>query len=114
MKAREITSMPQSEASRLVDFEDAELIQGINPNEPPILVVSGTKPCINMEVRLIPRVYVRQPEYWEIEVVGVVPGGICLEAVAPYHVTLDRTPLGTQGVEVVGATKSEKLQYPPE
>ena len=114
MKAKDITGMPQSEAARLVEFEEAELILGINPNEPPILVVSGTKPCINMDVRLIPRVYVRQPEYWGVEVVGVVPRGICLEAVAPYHVTLDRTPLGTKGVEVIGASKSEKLENPPQ
>ncbi len=112
MQARELAANTKSKASHLVDFDNAELVVGINPNEPPILVVSGMKPCINMTVNLVPVVYVRQPDYWEIEVVGFVPGGTCLEAVTPYHLTLERVPLGMKGIEVVGAAKTEKLKYP--
>jgi hypothetical protein len=36
-----------------------------------------------MQVSLIPRIYVVQPEYWEIEVVGSLPG-IGLPALKAY------------------------------
>lgn len=112
MKAKDIGIMAKSQASSLIEFEGAELIGGINPTAGPILVVWGTKPCINMEVHLIERVYVDTPQYWGIEVVGIVPGGICLPVVAPYHETLFPVPLGKKGVKVIGATKSEKLAWP--
>jgi len=31
-----------------------------------------------MGVSLVPLIYVKQPEYWGIEVIGTLPGGICL------------------------------------
>jgi len=67
-----------------------------------------------MEVNLKPLVYIRQPEYWGIEVIGGLPGGIGLPTTAPYiaSLPLDGT-IGTQGIEVIGATRSEKISVPP-
>src|SRR5690349_14185152 len=109
---KEFLEAPASESSRLIDFEKAEVIQGIVPDRY-ILVVSGMKPYLNMDVNLIPRIYVRQPEYWGIEVVGTLRG-IGLPALAPYHVSLPLDGvIGTQGIEVIGANRSEKFDVPP-
>ena len=71
--------------------------------------MSGTKPFANMSVQLVPLVYVRQPEYWEIEVVGSLPE-IVLPATQPYEVSLAITSfLGTRGVEVVGANRRQRF-----
>jgi hypothetical protein len=104
---------PASEAVRLIPYEEAKVVPGFIP-ETWILIVSGTKPCLNMEVKLIPRVYVQRPEYWGIEVVGILPGGICLTATAPYSVSLPLDGvLGTKGIEVIGSNKAEEIDVPP-
>jgi hypothetical protein len=72
---------PQS--CRLVDFETAEVRPGFVPNTL-FLIVSGTVPCANMRVELIPVVYIQRPDYWEIEVVAFLPGPICLPQVGKY------------------------------
>ena len=67
-----------------------------------------------MEVSLTPLVYVRQPEYWGIEVIGCLRGGIVLAPTAPYIVILPLNgTIGTQVIEVIGATRSEKISIPP-
>jgi hypothetical protein len=48
-----------------------------------LLRVGGTKPYANMSVDLSPLAYIRQPEYWGIEVVGRLRGGIPLPAEVP-------------------------------
>ena len=74
-----------------------------------MLRVSGTKPWATMTVQLVPLVFVRQPEYWGIEVVGSLPG-IGLPAQAPYEVSLAVTSfLGTRGIEVLGANRSQRF-----
>ena len=108
----DFTKAPASESCRLIDFDTAEVITGIVP-ERYILVVSGEKPYLNLEVRLIPRIYVQRPEYWEIEVVGWLTGP-GLPATAPYHVSLPLDGItGTKGVEVIGASRTERLEVPP-
>ena len=65
-----------------------------------------------MTVQLMPLIYIQQPEYWGIEVVGCQPG-IGLPQTEPYHFTLDISHvLGKKGVEVIGATKSKKIDVP--
>lgn len=104
---------PTSEAVRLIDFEEAKVVPGFVSGTW-ILIVSGTKPCINMEVKLIPRVYVQRPEYWGIEVTGILPSGICLPTIAPYSVALPLDGiLGTKGIEVIGANRQEQIDVPP-
>lgn len=103
------TELPQAEACRLIDFTDVEVRPGFVPNTY-ILIVSGTKPYMNMAVELVPRVYIRQPEYWGIEVVGCLPG-IGLPAEAPYTVSLPLDGIrGTEGIEVIGASHSRKIR----
>ena len=65
-----------------------------------------------MTVRLSPLIYIRQPEYWGIEVVGSLPG-FCLTALAPYTVSIPLAGItGTKGIEVIGANKKQKIVVP--
>jgi hypothetical protein len=92
---------------------EAKVVPGI-VNGTYILIVSGKKPYLNMQVRLSPVTYVRQPEYWEIEVVGCLTG-IGLPAIGAYseHLPLDAVR-GTKGIEVVWAGgEKERLPVPP-
>jgi hypothetical protein len=99
-------------SARLINFDRAEVRPGFVPNTY-FLIVSGTKPYLNMQVHLSPLIYIRQPEYWGIEVIGTLPG-IGLPATAPYHVTISlQGILGTKGIEVIGATKRKKINVPP-
>jgi hypothetical protein len=107
---REYQGLPQSEACRLIDFEEVDVVtlEIFPPQE--VLSVSGTKPYLNMEVSLRPLTYIRQPEYWGIEVVGCLPG-FGLPALAPYAVSIRLAGyMGTAGIEVIGATRSEKIE----
>ena len=118
--AQELTNMdpefarqPVAESVRLIDFERAEVRPGFLP-ETYILVVSGTKPYLNMQVMLSPLVYVRQPEYWSIEVIGSLPG-IGLPALAPYTVSLPLDSIrGSLGIEVIGANQTQLINLPPQ
>lgn len=66
-----------------------------------------------MTVELRPLTYIRQPEFWGIEVVGFLPG-FGLPVVAPYTVSLPLDGVtGRRGIEVLGATRSEKIEVPP-
>jgi hypothetical protein len=80
-----------------------------------LLRVGGTKPYANMSVDLSPLVHTTRPEYWGIEVVGRLRGGILLPAEVPYEVSLPLSGItGTRGVEVIGANHSEELELPCE
>ncbi len=105
--------LPRVSSCRLLDFEEVEVLT--LESHPPqyVLAVRGTKPYMNMEVDLVPLVYVRQPEYWGIEVVGCLRG-IGLPAEAPYTATLRLTGVtGTAGIEVIGASRTTRLDVPP-
>lgn len=79
----------------------------------PILVVIGDKPYLNMKVDLRPLIYIRQPEYWGIEVVGCLDG-VGLPALEHYTVFLPlRGTIGTKGIELIGATRSQKKDFAP-
>jgi hypothetical protein len=106
-------SEPAAGSSRLIDFERAETVSlMIYPPPPPMLIVSGQKPFANMEVTLNPLRYVQKPEYWGIEVIGTMPA-IGQPAIVPYVVELDLTGLmGTKGVEVIGASHTERIDLP--
>src|SRR4029434_9127180 len=78
-----------------------------------VLIVTGTKPFVNMQVELMPLTYIRQPDYWEIEVVGCLRG-IGLPVLTPYTVSLPLDGVrGVHGVEVVGANGRKRLDVPP-
>jgi len=110
--ANSFLSAPASASVRLINFTKAWIVPGFLPNTW-ILVVSGTKPYLNMTVELSPLVYIRRPDYWGIEVVGSLPG-IGLPATAPYTVSIPLDSItGTKGIEVIGAKKRQKLPVPP-
>jgi hypothetical protein len=72
-------------------------------------VVTGQKPWANMKVSLKPLTYVRQPEYWGVEVVGTMPA-IGQPAIIPYAVELELGgTIGSTGIEVIGADRTEKI-----
>lgn len=109
--SEEFLNAPTSASVRLIDFDKAEVVGGFVSGTY-FLVVSGTKPYLNMTVELSPLIYVRQPEYWGIEVVGSLPG-FGLPALAPYTVSIPLDGiLGTKGIEVIGATKRQKIPVP--
>jgi hypothetical protein len=108
------TSAPPATGFRLLDFDYADVVT--LESFPPqfVLRVSGTKPLANMQVQLVPLVFIQQPEYWGIEVVGSLPGGIGLPALAPYEVSLPLAGfLGTQGIEVIGASRVQRFDISP-
>jgi hypothetical protein len=108
-----LVRLPAPQSCWVIDFEKAELI--VLESFPPqyVLVVSGTKPYVNMKVDLVPLVYIQQPEYWGIEVVGCLPG-IGLPATAPFKISLNLAGVtGTKGIEVIGAHKHQKIKVPP-
>jgi hypothetical protein len=104
-------ALPPSTSCRLIDFEKTEVVPGIVPKTF-FLIVIGTKPWLTMKVELHPLIYIRQPEYWGIEVVGC-QSGIGLPVTAPYHVALDISHLlGTKGIEVIGASGRKQIKVP--
>lgn len=105
-------ALPSPDSCRLIDFDSAKVItlRSLPPQH--VLVVSGQKPYFNMTVSLSPLVYIRQPEYWGIEVVGCLPG-LGLPVVTPYVESLDLAgTIGTCGIEAIGASRSEKIDVP--
>ena len=112
MKTAVFLKTPTPTSVRLINFTRAEVRPGFLPKTW-ILIVSGTKPYVNMTVRLSPLIYIRRPEFWEIEVIGSLPG-IGLPMTAPYTVALPLDGItGTKGVEVVGASKRKRIRVPP-
>ncbi len=106
------TAAPSGTDCRVIDFESAEVWTSPTVPAQHVLVVRGEKPYINIQVNLSPLVYIRQPEYWGIEVVGCLPE-VGLPPVAPYTVKLDLDgTIGTRGIEVIGANLSEKIDIP--
>lgn len=106
-----LQSLPTPSTVRVIDFESAEVVPGFLPKTF-FLIVTGTKPMLTMKVELVPLVYVRQPDYWGIEVIGS-QSGIGLPTTAPYHVALDISHvLGTEGIEVIGAKHKKKIKVP--
>lgn len=106
---RTFQSAPAPSFTRLLDFDDAavRILESFPPQF--VLQVRGTKPFANMRVRLVPLVYVQQPDFWEIEVVGSL-SGIGLPVVAPYAVSLRLDGvIGKVGIEVVGASRRERF-----
>lgn len=103
----QLESIAATKDHRLLDFDSVEVSPG-SDGETHSLTVSGTTPCINMVVSLSPRVYVRCPEHWGIEVVGYLPEGLCFTSQGHYEETIVLTGItGSRGIEVIGATKTE-------
>jgi hypothetical protein len=94
---------------RPIDFDRVVLLMLQNPPPELVLVVEGVKPFAETQVILRPATYVRQPEYWQIDVVGRTDAPGPVDATAPYVEGLNLTGLvGTCGIQVAGATRSER------
>ena len=95
----------------LVDWERTHISIGFAGGY--VLSVSGTTP-IPMQVRLEPMISIPEPEWWQIEVVGYyrASGGSDVEPPFTARLGYDSLPPGCKGIELIGATRREKL--PPE
>ena len=106
MSAQQTARAPKT--CRVIDFQDAQIHVGINPGQPPYLTVAGEKPSRATEVSLHPVEYIRQPEYWEWEVVGC--SGVDIQVMTHFAVTVQlKGNIGTKGIVVVGATESKQF-----
>jgi hypothetical protein len=106
-------SLPKSETITKLDFESAELVLGEEPGTQ-FLVVTGQASCTNMQVSLDPLYYFDTPDYWGIEVVGRLPGGICLNKIKTFtEAILINGITGNKGIEVIGATMNLLIDVPP-
>jgi hypothetical protein len=119
-ESTEHEALPKSEFAQLIDFEEFSFgLVGVNEFEEVLfdLEVTGTKPYMNMRVELEPLAYVTRPEYWGIQVVGRLRGGIALPTVTPYRASIEvggRAGItGTKGFDVIGATRSERHESVP-
>jgi hypothetical protein len=112
MNAEESSEDP---VQRLIDFERADVITPMIYPPQPRLVVTGVLPY-PMDVSLVPLMYVSRPQWWGIQVVGSTgPGPTATPAITaiPYTVELDLQGIsGTKGIEVIGATNSERIPVP--
>jgi len=106
-------STPPPTTCNLIDFEKAtvEPIATTGTSTRYRLTVSGTQPFLQMSVKLVPRVYIQQPDFWGIEVTGCRPGEVGLPVAVPYTVTFDFTgPMGKRGIEVIGSVRSQTFE----
>ena len=111
MSLRDFAAADAAQSVRRIHFDTADVVGNFPGGH--ILVVTGQAPCINMEVRLSPLIYIDCPEYWGIEVVGSLPGGFCLPTVRPYALAIPlRGVTGYRGIEVLGARRSERIDVP--
>jgi hypothetical protein len=102
------TELPQAESCRLIEFGRVVMLTLKTDPVQYFLVVFGMRFYLDMEVELVPLIYVDRPEWWGIEVVGRLR-----EIGAPaIHSYVAAIPLagvtGTQGVEVIGAPRTDK------
>jgi hypothetical protein len=107
MMENDFDRLPATQTWRRVDF-DWVSIEAATDDHSAVVSVGGIKHWLNLKIVLVPRCYQRRPEYWSIEVVGALPG-YGVPAFVDYNVTLALDGIrGTQGIEIVGATKSER------
>lgn len=110
MNLHELQNQFPASDVRLISYEAAEVRTGFNPNIP-VLFVSGTLPCLNMTASLQPRIYITCPEYWIIDLLGHLPGDVCLEAVKEFHFALPLSGItGERGIELVAANGKKRFE----
>ncbi|MDQ1294826.1 MAG: hypothetical protein QG608_2711 [Actinomycetota bacterium] len=99
---------------RTLDFTTAEVTllpsaEAVGARPRYRLTVKGMRPASNVRVELVPLTYVRQPDFWGIEVIGCT-SGIGLPALMPYTALYDFTgSMGTCGIEVIGTTRRQQF-----
>ncbi|MDA7948160.1 MAG: hypothetical protein MPJ78_11875 [Hyphomicrobiaceae bacterium] len=93
----------------LLEIDKAKLTPGI-VNGTYFLTVWGRKPWSTIKVGFAPCIYVDQPQYWGIQVIGV-QSGIGLPVETPFEHTEEVTQtMGKKGVEAIGVNQTIKLE----
>jgi len=101
-------SLPCAHACRRVDFDCVEVREAAGAGGGPLLLVSGVKSWADLRVTLEPLPYRERPDFWVIEVVGRL-SACGLPALVDFCVALPLESVrGCRGIEIVGATKSER------
>jgi hypothetical protein len=99
-------SLPFAQACRRIDFDWIEVREPTRGGR--MLLVSGIKQWADLRVTLEPMPYREMPEFWVIEVVGRLAAS-GLPALVDFCVALPLDSFqGRRGIEIVGATKSER------
>jgi hypothetical protein len=101
-------SLPYAQACRRVDFDFVEIREAAHPGGGRVLLVSGVKPWADLRVSLEPVPDTGMRDFRVIEVVGRLTG--CgLAALVDFCVALPLASVqGCKGIEIVGATRSER------
>ena len=103
---RSFESLPCAQACRRIDFDLVDVREPAHGGR--WLLVSGIKPWADLRVSLEPMAYPEPPDFWVIEVVGRLAAW-GLPALVDYCVALPLDSFrGRRGIEIVGATKSER------
>ena len=77
------------------------------------LTVTGMKPFTNMDVSLSHEAYNGRPAYWRTVVIGCVKNGLLMPLASPYYVTMNLDKfVGSQGIEIVGASRKVRRAVP--
>jgi hypothetical protein len=101
-------SLPYAEACRRVDFDYVEIREASRSDRGRLLLVSGVKAWADLRVSLEPVPCRQMPDFRVIEVVGRLTAS-GLPALVDFCVALPLASLqGRKGIEIVGATKSER------
>ena len=104
---RSFEALPYAHSCRRIDFDLVELRERARPCGR-LLLVSGVTPWADLCVTLEPLVYLEVPEFWVIEVVGRLTAS-GLPAWVDFCAALRLGSVqGRRGIEIVGATKSER------
>jgi len=105
-------SLPYARACRRIDFDYVEICEPTRIGGR-LLLVSGVKQWADLRVSLEPFTYRERPDFWVIEVVGRLVGR-GLPALVDYCAALPLEGIqGCRGIEIVGATKSERRVLSP-
>ena len=100
-------SLPCAQACRRVDFDCVEVCEATRIGGR-LLLVSGITHWADLRVTLEPFTYREMPDFWVIEVVGRLVGR-GLPALVDFCAALPLEGIqGRQGIEIVGATKSQR------
>lgn len=106
-------SLPYAQACRRVDFDFVEVREAARLGGGRLLLVSGVKSWADLRVTLEPLPYREMPDFWVIEVVGRLTAS-GLPALVDFCVALPLESIrGCKGIEVIGATKSERRVLNP-
>jgi hypothetical protein len=100
-------SLPCAQTCRRIDFDCVEIREATRLGGR-LLLVSGIKSWADLRVTLEPLSYREMPDFQVIEVVGRLAAS-GLPALVDFCVALPlESILGRMGIEIIGATKSER------